>query len=231
MKAIITILITVTFSVLIGEVIPDWVYSIPNKVGIQLAVGVANSCVEIETARKKAFEIACYEMACQKKSIIKAKSLDIAGSDYVLYESVFPDSLDIKAYNDSAFEVASYSDSRYFYILIATDSIDITTELIDIKEDDLKNSENACYEEKMNVCSFGSSNYVSAIGFVYASNRAKVKICEQIKLSTSTLTDDSFCATSVNKTEINLVLEGVRITGYYVDYQTNTITAFAEYVY
>ena len=174
--------------------------------------------------------MACYELACQKKASIHAKSMDIVGSDFIFFETVLPDSSDVFFYKKNAKKIAHYSDSRYTYLLIATDSVKVTTNLTKIDEDDLRKLKDACYDDNDSVTGFGSSNYISSLGFLYAANRAKVNICEQISNNVMSITEDENLSTlSVNKIENKLTLFGLRISGYYVDYKTNIITAFAEY--
>jgi len=217
-------------SLLRCEIIPDWVFRIPSESNITYAVGVSDKYLEEDTALENAFDMACYEMACQKKASIQAKSLDIVGSDFVFFETVLPDSSDVFFYKETAKRIAHYSDSRYTYLLIATDSVKVTTNLIKINIDDLRKLKDTCYEENDNITGFGSSNYISALGFLYAANRAKVNICEQISNNVMSITkDESLSTVSVNRIENKLTLYGLRISGYYVDYKTNIITAFAEY--
>lgn len=212
------------------EIIPDWVFKIPSESKIAYAVGVSDKYLEETKALENAFDMACYELACQKKARIHAKSLDIVGSDYVFFETVLPDSSDVIFYKVNAYRVAHYTDSRYTYLLIATDSVKVTTNLIKIDKDNLSKLKDICYEENNIVTGFGSSNYISSLGFLYAANRAKVNICEQISIYMTTINkDDNFNTVSVNKIENKLTLYGLRISGYYVDYKTNIITAFAEY--
>ena len=217
-------------NLLLCEIIPDWVFKIPSESDITYAVGVSDKYLEEAKALENAFDMACYELACQKKANIQAKSLDIVGSDFVFFETVLPDSSDVFFYKENAKKIAHYSDSRYTYLLIATDSVKITTNLIIIDEDDLGKLKDACYDENDNVTGFGSSNYISSLGFLYAANRAKVNICEQISNNVMSITKDENLSTlSVNKIENKLTLYGLRISGYYVNYKTNIITAFAEY--
>jgi len=217
-------------SLLRCEIVPDWVFRIPSESNIKYAVGVSDKYLEEAKALENSFDMACYELACQKKASIQAKSLDVVGSNYVFFETVLPDSSDVIFYKKTAKRIAHYSDSRYTYLLIATDSVKITTNLIKIHKDDLRKLKDTCFEENDNVTGFGSSNYISALGFLYAANRAKVNICEQISNNVMSITEDENFRTAItNKSETKLTLYGLRISGYYVDYKTNIITAFAEY--
>ena len=212
------------------EIVPDWVFRIPSESNITFAVGVSDKYLDENTALENAFDMACYEMACQKKANVHAKSLDIVGSDFVFFETVLPDSSDVSFYKENAKKIVSYSDSRYTYLLIATDSVKVTTNLIEINKDDVCKLKDICYKENDNVSGFGSSNYISSIGFLYAANRAKVNICEQISNKVMSITlDENLSIVTVNKIENELTLYGLRISGYYVDYKANIITAFAEY--
>ncbi len=224
------ILLICTSSILRCEIIPDWVFRIPSESNIIFAVGISDKYLEEAIALENAFNMACYEMACQKKANVHAKSLDIVGSDFVFFETVLPDSSDVTFYQENAKKITSHSDSRYTYLLIATDSVKVTTNLIEIDEDDVRKLKEKCYEENDNVAGFGSSNYISSLGFLYAANRAKVNICEQINNQVMSFTlDEDITTVSMNKIENKLTLYGLRITGYYVNYKANIITAFAEY--
>lgn len=215
---------------LISITLPNWVINIPSANTNTFAVGVSNNYSNIDLAIEKAFDMACYDLACQKKATVKSKTLDIVGGDLVFFESILPDSSDILFYENNAKILSYFIDDRYTYLLAAIDSVDIDTQLIEINESSLLTKRNKYYSDDYIYRGYGISNYVDALGFVYANIRARINICEQLSIKNQSLIQEENINTSVISEKSNEIrISRIRITGYFVNYDNNEITAFAEY--
>ena len=227
-KSVLIILFLLLSCFLFSLKLPSWVVEIPELNSINFAVGVSNKFEDEEKAIVNAFDAACYELACQRKSLVQAKTLDVSGTEgFIFFETVIPDRSDVEYFKESAKILDKYSDKKYTYILVATDSIEVNTDIVHIDEDNhplVVSSEN-----NNEYFGIGSSNYISSVGFIYAANRAKANVCEQLHIRINLFSITGEKDINIMQKETEVIIRDLKIIGYHVNYSKNIITAIAKY--
>lgn len=227
-KALSLLIVILLYSLLYCLKLPEWVLRVPELEDVYFAVGVSNVYLDEETAISNAFYSACYELACQKRSLVKARTIDIHGTDgFVFFEAVIPDSSDIENYLQSAIILDKFTDTRYTYILVASDSVEINRDLINNDECHLLATQFMIDNEYYGQ---GSSNYISAAGFIYAATRARVDVCEQLHVRINLFSLSGDIDFNIVQKETEIVIKDLKIVGYCVNYRENLITAVAKFV-
>jgi hypothetical protein len=224
------LIIILSNNILYSLKLPNWVLNIPNKSPVKFAVGVSNNHKNKDIAEKKAFNMACFDLACQEKVNVEAKYMDVADGSFIYFESVLPDSALISYYQKLAKIIQVFSDKRYTYVLAATDSIEVDVEMVKVSENQIK--KRIKKESPHKIYGRGLAYYVSAIGFAHAAIRARVNVCEQLNSRIVSISADlDFSNTHIISEKKNIMtVKGIRIMGYFVNYQTNEIVAYAEYI-
>ncbi|MBN1969925.1 MAG: hypothetical protein JW870_11205 [Candidatus Delongbacteria bacterium] len=224
MRKILFILAVLLSSLYCSE-IPSWVVDIPDKPGIDFSVGVSDIFLEDSLSYKIAYENALYQLLAQEKVYIYIKKIDLIGTQhFYTYDVQIPDYNNLDKINNDIEVLATYSDQRYYYILIGTGKYKVKCDLVNLPSE-FKRPLNTSYPDI--IYGFGIANARSSQAFFYATADARIDVCEQLHTKVSSMTLDF---TDVNSniqilTESEMIITNLKITGYFVDYQNNLVYA------